>query len=322
MPNFARNDQGDYRPGFGGFSFFPPVIKNLILINVGMFILQNLFISGFLTIGGNPLADWFVETFYLMPFGQGFQVWQLGTYMFLHGGMSHIFLNMLMLWMFGMEVENTWGSQKFLVFYLTAGLVAGLANLFIAPLFTVPGPTIGASGGVYGVLVAFAMMFPNRYVFIYFLFPVRAKYLITFFIMLELFNGVTGTSEGVAHIAHLGGAMVGALFVILDARGVIDRLLGGVRRRSRTPSRSGASSGEHHDARFFDIRDTRKERDAMQDTARNMTRDVERQRTASQKIIDDILDKISISGYASLTDREKQILLDASRTIHPDKDQR
>ena len=160
MPAYQQNE---YRPRLGGFSFFPPVIKNILLITVGMFVVQ-LFVESGIEFNGRPLYYYFVEYLYLQPIGHGFMPWQLVTYMFLHGGFGHIFWNMLLLWMFGMELENTWGSKKFLTMYLGAGIAAGLANLFIAPLFSSVGPTIGASGGVYAVLVAFAMMFPDRYV--------------------------------------------------------------------------------------------------------------------------------------------------------------
>ncbi len=309
MAFYKRYDQGEYRPQLGGFSFFPPVIKNLIMINLGAFLLQNIFVGGYFTFGGVSLGNWFVETFYLMPLGYGFMPWQLVTYMFLHGGFGHIFLNMLMLWMFGMEIENTWGSKKFLIFYFAAGLVAGLANLLIAPLFSTPGPTIGASGGVYGVLVAFAMLFPNRHIYIYFLLPVRAKYLITFFILLELYNGVTGASGGIAHVAHLGGAVVGAIWVVLDAKGLIDRWIGKMDSRLSSRKSRTSSMGTTKEAAFYDIKSARSPKEP------------ETKFDASQRMIDDILDKISISGYASLTEEEKRLLLDASSKIHPDKGQ-
>ena len=310
MAYFNKYGQGEYRPSFGGFSFFPPVIKNIILANVAMFLIQYIFLSGFFTFGGTNLAGWFVETFYLMPLGHGFRIWQLVTYMFLHGGLWHIGLNMLMLWMFGMEIENTWGSQKFLLFYFVTGLAAGLANLFIAPIFSEGGPTIGASGSVYGILVAFAMMFPNRYIYLYFLLPIRAKYMIAFFILLEVYYGVGGSMEGIAHIAHLGGAVVGAIWVLLDQRGVIDRMLYRVNAAKRGARSSGGSTswtGGSQEANFYEIHTTHDEQN------RKMPVD------AGQKAIDEILDKISVSGYASLTEEEKRILLDASKRIHPDR---
>jgi hypothetical protein len=216
-------------------------------------------------------------------------------------------MNLLMLWMFGMELENTWGSKKFLVFYFAAGIIAGLANLFIAPLFTSPGPTIGASGGVYGVLVAFAMIFPNRLIYLYFFVPIRAKYVITFVLLLEVFNGVSGSPDGVAHIAHLGGAVVGAIWVLLDRKGTIDRMLAMIGNKRATGSRSAWDSNPR-EATFHEFPSSKPEK---------KTSDPEFDE--SQKDIDLILDKISVSGYASLTEGEKSILLDASKRIHPDK---
>jgi membrane associated rhomboid family serine protease len=274
-----------------------------------VFVLQWLVMNSGLTFQGIEISYWFGKLFYLHPIGENFRVWQLVTYMFLHGGLQHIFFNMLMLWMFGMEVENLWGSRKFLIFYFIAGITAGLANLFIAPLFASTGPTVGASGSVYAVLVAFAMLFPNRYIFLYFFVPIRAKYLITFFVVLELFNGVFGTAEGIAHIAHLGGAVVGAIWVLLDMRGVIDRVL---RRLDSKKARGERDTWNNNvsgtrEAKFYEMTSThQKPRD-------------EKEMLASQKTIDEILDKISVSGYASLNESEKRLLLDASKKIHPDK---
>jgi membrane associated rhomboid family serine protease len=298
---------GEFRPQFGGFSFFPPVIKGLLIANVAVFILQWMVMGSGLTYQGVEISYWFARLFYLHPIGENFYVWQLITYMFLHGDLMHIFFNMLMLWMFGMEIENLWGSRKFLIFYMVAGVAAGLANLFIAPIFTGTGPTVGASGGVYAVLVAFAMMFPNRYVFLYFFVPVRAKYLITFFVVLELFNGVFGTRQGIAHIAHLGGAVIGAIWVLLEMRGLIDRMLRRLdTRRSGGAQEPWSGNSTVREAKFYEMTPTHKspvDEDEI---------------FASQKTIDEILDKIGVSGYSSLTEREKRILLEASKRIHPD----
>ncbi|MBL0175541.1 MAG: rhomboid family intramembrane serine protease [Ignavibacteria bacterium] len=307
---YNKYSPGEYRPSFGGFSFFPPVIRNLILINGAAFLLQQIFDSGLLLVGGTPLTIVFRDLFYLQPIGQGFWPWQLVTYMFLHGNFMHVFMNMLMLWMFGMEVENTWGSKKFLIFYFSCGIAAGLSNLLIAPLFTDPAATLGASGGVYGVLVAFAMLFPNRYVYIYFLLPVKAKYLITFLIALEVFYGTTGLTDGIAHMAHLGGAVLGGIWVLLDQRGKIDSMLGRLfaRRSRRVASGDPVRESRVREAQFFDLKpEAPRKSSGHPDFDRN------------QKIIDDILDKISKEGYSGLTEEEKRILLDASKKIHPDR---
>lgn len=306
-----NNSHQSFRPQFGGFSFFPPVIKNLLIINVAIFLIQLMLEGGFLTFGGQPLYIWFGETFYLWPLGSGnFMPWQLVSYMFLHGGFSHVFFNMIMLWMFGVELENTWGSRKFLIMYFAAGIVAGLANLLIAPLFTGTGPTIGASGGVYGVLAAFAMVFPDRYIYFYFFIPMRAKFLISGLIILEVVYSVLGTQEGIAHVAHLGGAVVGGLWVLFDRQGRIDRWIS--RRKSTTSvsdnwNRSQQDKSQQ-DAKFYEFTPSRQDR---------VTGD--KDYDEAQKRIDEILDKISVSGYTALSEEEKHILLDASRRIHPDK---
>ena len=212
-----------YRPsGFGGFSFFPPVIKNLLIINGVIFFLQLL--MDYLKFDGLPawyvLNRWFAlnPLSGIDPAGQpyNFQVWQLVTYQFMHGGFSHILFNMFALWMFGIEIEHLWGPRKFLYFYLLCGIVAGLCHLFLSPLLGGGSAfTIGASGAIYGVLIAFAMAFPNRYIFLYFFIPVKAKYLITFLVVME-FMLVDSAQSGVAHLAHLGGALAGFIFIMFD----------------------------------------------------------------------------------------------------------
>ncbi|MDH7514806.1 MAG: rhomboid family intramembrane serine protease [Bacteroidota bacterium] len=305
---YSPYDPGVYRPTFRRFNFFPPVIRLLILTNVGVYLFQVFVLQGFLTVGGNSLQIVFAKLFYLWPIGGGFRPWQLLTYMFLHGGFVHLFYNMLMLWMFGIEVENEWGTRKFALFYLACGVAAGLANLFFAPLFTEPAPTIGASGGVYGVLVAFAMLFPNRYVYFYFFIPIRAKYLMIFLIALEAYAGIAGTQEGIAHIAHLGGALFAVLWMVMDARGG-DRVpwFHKHTRRARStgepiiekPIRGTVYTGLDEDEPIPRSRTTRHDYD--------------------QRVIDDILDKISRFGYSGLTEEEKRILLDASRRMHSDE---
>ena len=142
------------RPGlFGGFSLFPPVIKTLLVVNVAVFILFNLILAGF-SVGGMSLDILITKYFALNPLQPvtfrdqlggtiqlSFYPWQLVTYMFMHGGFFHLLLNMFALWMFGVELENTWGSKKFFNYYMITGIGAGLSNLLIAPLFTSVGPT-------------------------------------------------------------------------------------------------------------------------------------------------------------------------------------
>jgi membrane associated rhomboid family serine protease len=303
--SWSKN-QNEYRPQFGGFTFFPPVIKYVIIANVIVYMLQQLLTGGF-TMNGEPLSYWFKTTFYLMPIDEGFMPWQLVSYMFLHGGFWHIFMNMLMLWMFGVEVEYTWGTRKFLVFYFVCGISAGLANLFVAPLFAEAAPTIGASGSVYGVLMAFGMMFPNRLIYIYFMIPVKAKYMIAFLFALEFMSGFFGgeAGSGVAHFAHLGGAVVAIIWVLFEQRGKLDGLLGMKRRKVQTSKpmyqwgSPPVSQADFKDSVSQQANETRVSGDDEE----------------YQRVIDQILDKISKSGYSGLTETEKQMLLDASRKM-------
>jgi len=141
--------------------------------------------------------------------------------------------------------------------------------------------------------------------------PVRAKYLISFFILLELFNGVTGTTDGIAHIAHLGGAFLGALWVLLERRGRLDSWFAKLDARGAARKRA-AWDDTPREAKFYEFSERREEK-------REERRGVDKKFDESQTMIDDILDKISVSGYGSLTEEEKRILLDASKRIHPDK---
>jgi membrane associated rhomboid family serine protease len=301
----SQYDQGSYRPsGFGGFSFFPPVIKNLLIINGAVFFLMMLMQN--IIFRGVPAERVIIHYFALMPIESGnFQIWQLVTYQFLHGGFSHILFNMFALWMFGVEIENSWGSKKFLTFYLISGTGAGLLHMFLSPVLTgVGAPTIGASGSVYGIMIAFAMMFPERLVYIYFLIPVKAKYLITFLIVME-FMLVDSASSGVAHLAHLGGALVGFLFIMFDKNSDVTFKNLFKKKRpnpfeqqyynstSSNPSYK-KTDNKIQDASFYDVID---DKDITQDE------------------IDKILDKISKYGYAGLSDKEKKVLFEASKRM-------
>ncbi|MBT8078831.1 MAG: rhomboid family intramembrane serine protease [Gammaproteobacteria bacterium] len=149
------------------------------------------------------------------PYGK-FMPWQLLTYGFLHatGTLTHIFFNMFALWMFGRDLERIMGSRRFLTYYLTCVVGAGLVQLLVAGFTGVPTVTVGASGGVFGILLAFAMAFPNRMIMLIFPpIPMRAKYFVFFYGLLELYLGVSGVNPGVAHFAHLGGMLFGYMLL-------------------------------------------------------------------------------------------------------------
>ncbi len=200
--------RGSYQPPTQ-FSVFPPVIKNLLILNVLFFMAQVVPSTD------HMLTKWFA----LWPLGgpdipgfARFWPWQLVSYAFLHGGLSHILFNMFALWMFGVQIENTWGSHRFFVFYMVC--IIGAAVIQVAVTTMGPGfyPTIGASGGVFGLLMAFGMMFPEQPIYLYFLFPVKAKWFVVGYGLIELYGGVVGQSV-VAHFAHLGGMLFGFLLI-------------------------------------------------------------------------------------------------------------
>jgi membrane associated rhomboid family serine protease len=296
-----------YKPtGFGGFSFFPPVIKNLLIINVIVFLVTML--AQEVAIDNTNIITWkdiIFRWFALNPLGEGynFQVWQLITYQFLHGGFSHILFNMIGLWMFGIEIENIWGSRKFLYFYLLCGVVAGLFNLFLSPLLGgVPLPTVGASGAIYGVLIAFGLFFPNRYIFLYFFIPVKAKYLIGFFVIFEFL--MVNSGDNIARLAHLGGALAGFIFILLDSGSNVE--LKNMFRKNSIQQKTPLNPFGRIPNPFKKKSDVQK---ADYYDLGNGQRDI------TQAEIDEILDKISKSGYQNLTDQEKKILFEASKKM-------
>jgi membrane associated rhomboid family serine protease len=188
----------------------PPVTFALLGANVAIFLLQMS--------GGLPL----VENFALWP-GSNFGLWQLLTYAFLHGSLAHLFFNMLGLYMFGPEIERLFGSRFFLWYYLAAVLTAAVMHLLVTGLMGGPPvPAVGASGGLYGVLLAFGWYFPHRRVMLLIPpIPMSARTLVIVFAVVELFFGVTQTNAGVAHFAHLGGMLGGWGMIEARRRGLL-----------------------------------------------------------------------------------------------------
>jgi membrane associated rhomboid family serine protease len=184
----------------------PPVTKTLLLICTGVFVVQ-LFVS---------LLD---VVFALWPIGSGrFLPWQVLTYAFLHGSPMHLFFNMFGLWMFGSELERLWGQRRYLQFLAAGALAAAAAQLVITAMTNSIYPTVGASGALYALLLAFGMLFPNRVIMPLFPpIPMKARTFVIVFGALELLLGLSGRS-GIAHFAHLGG-MVGGFLMIRYWRG-------------------------------------------------------------------------------------------------------
>ena len=191
-----------------------PVVRTLLFANVAVYVLQN-FAGAFLLLN---FALWPLGSHYIPGAGRvGFEPWQLITSAFLHGGFAHIALNMYALYIFGGMVERTLGSNRFAILYFASVITGSLAQLTVVTMSLDQGvaPTIGASGGVFGVLLAFAALFPHSRVLLIFPpIPMKAWVLVAGYAAIELFSGVLGTSQGVAHFAHLGG-MLGAAIVLV-----------------------------------------------------------------------------------------------------------
>ena len=181
---------------------FPPITQALLLANIAIYFLDQLL--------GRQLTVWFA----LWPIGSGeFWPWQIVSYSFLHGDFNHLLFNMLGLWMFGSELEQVWGQKRFVQFYAASVVAAALTQLLVNALLGSGAPTIGASGGLFGLLLAFAMIFPDRIILLFFVIPMKAKYLVALYGAIELYQGVYVMNSGVAHFAHLGG-MLGGLLTI------------------------------------------------------------------------------------------------------------
>lgn len=242
-----------------GFKVLPPIVKNLLIIN-GLMFLATFALKNSLGFDiTESLGLRYIESSYFKPF-------QLITYMFLHADINHIFFNMFALWMFGSVIENYWGGKRFLIYYFTTGIGAGLIQMLVyyyqvsqlkstmdteqvnmvlntgkdallegknfidismakLNLLINHSSTIGASGAVFGLLLAFGMLFPNSEIYLYFLFPIKAKWFVIGYGAIELYSGVMGTSDGIAHFAHLGGMLFGIFLILYWKRKDKDRFL-------------------------------------------------------------------------------------------------
>jgi membrane associated rhomboid family serine protease len=184
-----------------GAGSITPAVKALIIVNVVVFLLQAVADSSFIILFG------------LVPylFWQELYVWQILTYQFLHGGIVHILFNMLALWMFGCDLERQWGSQFFLKYYMICIAGGAILNVLFLPGQTVP--SIGASAGIYGILLAYGLLYPDRIVYFYFLFPIKMKHFVMVIGAISLYSSFTATQSGIAHLAHLGGMAVGYVYL-------------------------------------------------------------------------------------------------------------
>lgn len=256
--------------GSGGM--LPPGIKALLLINGVVFLLQMAWGAQIASVFGlRPVDVW----------TRGF-IWQIVTYMFLHGGLFHILFNLFALWMFGRSLENVWGTRAFLKYFLVTGIGAGIITT-VTP-FNFNNVIIGASGAVLAVLFAYARTWPNNPIYVYFLFPVPAKYFVAFMILIDLL-AVAGMPQAgnVAHVTHLGGVLVGWLY-LLQTEGRLFSLPGWWSKQRRQRKK---------------VKLTRKRERDMDFMAE----------------VDRVLDRINEVGYDGLTEKEKEILNRASAKL-------
>ena len=307
----------------------PTVTKNLLIINVLAYLVGMVF-----GIHSGGFNDLFGLHFFLAP---DFGVYQLVTYMFMHASLSHLFFNMFALWMFGCIVERTWGARKFLFYYMACGIGAGLLQemaqfvqfymlaaenihgFSVSQIMTVAKAsavginlwtTVGASGAIYGILLAFGMLYPEERMFIFPLpVPIKAKFFVVGYAAIELFMAFSTSGDGVAHLAHLGGMLFGFLLIRywrrhpgrgynrVDGRQFFDSMRSSWEQRTHCKADTTNSFG-HTSTRS--------------NGERNPDWDYNARRRASQEEIDRILDKIRRNGYDSLTRDEKQTLFDAS----------
>ncbi|CAN5559816.1 rhomboid family intramembrane serine protease [soil metagenome] len=295
---------------------FPPFIKFLFISNGIIFFIQMFFDNGF-RFAGIPLDAMITQWFALWPLKSGLLMpWQLITYQFMHGGFGHICFNMFALWMFGMELENMWGTRKFATFYLASDVAAGLVHLAIS-FFTDSAmvPTIGASGAIMGVLLAFGMTFPTRPVMIFPLFfPIPARIFVVLYAAFDLVMGISRSGDGVAHFAHLGGALGG--FLLIKYGEPLWRWI-----EQRGSQRQTWTEQPYKDARFRDVptqppaQVIRYEAAPTPPSAFTPSRFIVNGQAVSQEQIDAILDKISLSGYHNLSEEEKKILFEVSKQL-------
>lgn len=302
----------------------PTITKNLLIINILAFAASYV-----LKLSGIDLDSICGLHFFM---AEDFHIFQLFTYMFLHGGFTHIFFNMFALWMFGCVIENVWGPRKFLFYYISCGVGAGLMQeiaqllqfyilateqipgIGISELVTVArnsstvlnaGTTIGASGAVYAILLAFGMTFPNERIFIFPLpVPIKAKWFVMIYVALELFMALNSSGDGVAHMAHLGGMLFGFLMIrywnkAASAQGGLDK---GRQFFERLKTNFDRHRGNQYGKANMHAQRGGRESD-MEYNAR---------KRANQEEVDRILDKIRKSGYDSLTAEEKKKLFEQS----------
>jgi len=258
-------------------------VMRLIMLNVAVFFVQILFSMGPPEGPGGSFSENLTIYFGLSPalaLGR-YYIWQLFTYMFLHGGFLHLFLNMYALLIFGIPVEQAWGGRRFLIYYLFTGIGAGITILTINTILggiNYPIPTIGASGAVFGLLLAFGMLFPNAEILLFFIIPMKAKFLVILYGSIELYSLIaSGAQSPVSHAGHLGGLLFGIIYFLI------------VRKHGITFKSKIIKARLNREIDRRQVKTARKE-------------------STEEILLENILKKIESSGPGSLTDDEYQYI--------------
>jgi len=288
--NYYNYNQSRYKSGYIRPRFSRGAVGNIIIANVVIYLIMVIF----------QAQNFFAFNFGLVPYAvlkKGY-IWQFFTYMFIHGGFGHIFWNMFVLWMFGMEIENYWGKREFYKFYLITGVGSGLITMLFSAHSDIP--VVGASGAIYGVLVAFAMLFPERYIYFYFLIPIKAKYFAIIMVVITFFSTLSPGTGNISHLTHLGGLVIGYLYLARY------KLLSGWHRRTGSanwhwprPKIKNPFRNLHIN---FQPKKSKKTRDREQAPLSYETEETMREE------LDRILDKISTEGYDHLSEQERSTL--------------
>lgn len=257
-------------------SLFTDAIKFIISINFLIFILQ--YLSG--------MEDELFTIFGIVPsktFGE-LMLWQPFTYLFFHGGIWHVLINMFVLWMFGSELEKFWGKKEFLRFFFITGIGSGLITILFSLSST--NPVVGASGAIYGVLLAYGFMFPNRLVYLYFLIPIKVKYLVILIGTIAFFSSLNPGNSNISHLTHLSGMVIGFIYL--------------------------RSSINWNTINHFVIH--------RKDEIKRHYEDKKNEKREALKLqVDAILDKINDVGYDNLSESEREFLFKASKKLSEDE---
>jgi len=267
MTNFNFNKKFNYF----NTSLITDGIKILILTNFLIFFLQS--ISGQERI--------LFQLFGIVPSNTFFNlmIWQPFTYLFFHGGVWHVFINMFVLWMFGSELEKIWGKKYFLKYYFLTGVGSGIITVLLSLNSLIP--VVGASGAIYGILLAYGLIFPNRKVYLYFLIPIKVKFFVLFIGIIAFFSSF-GSNDGISHLTHLSGMIIG--FIYLKSNFQIDFLKKMILKyKSRLKNNLNYKERQYEDDLRFEV--------------------------------DSILDKINKQGYDNLSEKEKNFLYEASKKL-------